>query len=222
MIHFVGAGPGAADLITMRGAKLLQETDIIIYAGSLVNPALLEYAKVGCQIYNSAEMTLEEVIEVMKDAESKGLDTVRLHTGDASLYGAIREQMDLLDELGIEYTCILIDSCCIVVKNPRLADKSFLQCHEGAVGKALTVTVDIVVTENYRKNVDLVLIQLSARELVYLIENSLVHAFSFQKTFCRGRCPHRPDRSYNGRMQVSAPTISFRAKIRKQQLYSDL
>ena len=103
MIHFVGAGPGAADLITMRGARLLQETDIIIYAGSLVNPALLEYAKVGCQIYNSAEMTLEEVIDVMKDAESKSLDTVRLHTGDASLYGAIREQMDLLDELGIEY-----------------------------------------------------------------------------------------------------------------------
>ena len=103
MIHFVGAGPGAADLITMRGAKLLQETDVIIYAGSLVNPALLEYAKPGCRIFNSAEMTLEEVIEEMKDAESKGLDTVRLHTGDASLYGAIREQMDLLDELGIEY-----------------------------------------------------------------------------------------------------------------------
>ena len=103
MIHFVGAGPGAADLITMRGARLLQETDVIIYAGSLVNPALLEYAKPGCRIFNSAEMTLEEVIEEMKDAENKGLDTIRLHTGDASLYGAIREQMDLLDELGIEY-----------------------------------------------------------------------------------------------------------------------
>ncbi len=103
MIHFVGAGPGAADLITMRGARLLQETDVIIYAGSLVNPALLEYAKPGCRIFNSAEMTLEEVIEEMKDAEGKGLDTVRLHTGDASLYGAIREQMDLLDELDIEY-----------------------------------------------------------------------------------------------------------------------
>lgn len=103
MIHFVGAGPGAADLITMRGAKLLQETDIIIYAGSLVNPALLEYGKTDCQVYNSAEMTLEEVIDVMKEAEAKSLDTVRLHTGDASLYGAIREQMDLLDELGIEY-----------------------------------------------------------------------------------------------------------------------
>ncbi len=103
MIHFVGAGPGAADLITVRGAQLLKETDIIIYAGSLVNPALLDYAKTGCQIYNSATMTLEEVIDVMKAAERDGKDTVRLHTGDASLYGAIREQMDLLDELGIEY-----------------------------------------------------------------------------------------------------------------------
>lgn len=103
MIHFVGAGPGAEDLITVKGANLLRETDVIIYAGSLVNPGLLKYGKAGCEVYNSAEMTLEEVIDVMKDAESKGLDTVRLHTGDASLYGAIREQMDLLDELGIEY-----------------------------------------------------------------------------------------------------------------------
>lgn len=103
MIHFVGAGPGAADLITVRGAELLKQTDVIIYAGSLVNPALLEYAKPGCEVYNSAEMTLEEVIEVMKEAQGKGLDLVRLHTGDASLYGAIREQMDLLDELGFDY-----------------------------------------------------------------------------------------------------------------------
>ena len=103
MIHFVGAGPGAADLITVRGQRMLKEADVIIYAGSLVNPALLENAKEGCRIYNSAKMTLEEVIDVMKDAESKGQDTVRLHTGDASLYGAIREQMDELDKLGIEY-----------------------------------------------------------------------------------------------------------------------
>ena len=101
MSHFVGAGPGAPDLITLRGAELLKKTDVIIYAGSLVNPALLQYAKPGCEVYNSAEMTLEEVIDVMKDAEAKNLDTVRLHTGDASLYGAIREQMDLLDELEI-------------------------------------------------------------------------------------------------------------------------
>ena len=103
MIHFVGAGPGAPDLITLRGADLLKKTDCIIYAGSLVNPALLEYTKPGCRIHNSAIMTLEEVIDVMKEMEAAGMDTVRLHTGDASLYGAIREQMDLLDELGIAY-----------------------------------------------------------------------------------------------------------------------
>ena len=103
MIHFVGAGPGAPDLITLRGAELLKEADCVIYAGSLVNPALLEMTKEGCSIYNSAEMTLEEVIEVMKEMEAEGKDTLRLHTGDASLYGAIREQMDILDELGIDY-----------------------------------------------------------------------------------------------------------------------
>ena len=103
MIHFVGAGPGAADLITLRGKKLLEETDCIIYAGSLVNPALLEYGRAGCRVYNSAEMTLEEVIDVMKEMEAAGKDTVRLHTGDASLYGAIREQMDMLDKRSIPY-----------------------------------------------------------------------------------------------------------------------
>ncbi len=103
MIHFVGAGSGAPDLITIRGKKLLEEADIIIYAGSLVNPQLLEYAKEDCKIYNSATMTLEEVLEVMFDAEEKKLTTVRLHTGDPCLYGAIREQMDVLDEKKISY-----------------------------------------------------------------------------------------------------------------------
>ena len=103
MVHFVGAGPGAPDLITLRGAELVQKTDIVIYAGSLVNPALLGLAKEGCKIYNSAEMTLEQVLDVMKDAQAKGLDLVRLHTGDPCLYGAIREQMDGLDALGIPY-----------------------------------------------------------------------------------------------------------------------
>ena len=106
MIHFVGAGSGAADLITVRGAKLLGEADVIIYAGSLVNPALLEYAKEGAEIHNSAHMTLEEVIETMKAAEAEGKMTVRLHTGDPSLYGAHREQMDLLDEAGIGYDVV--------------------------------------------------------------------------------------------------------------------
>lgn len=103
MIHFVGAGSGAADLITVRGSRLLQEADVIIYAGSLVNPELLNYKKEDCAVYDSAKMTLEEVFAVMKDAEEKGLMTVRLHTGDPCVYGAIREQMDLLDEAGITY-----------------------------------------------------------------------------------------------------------------------
>ena len=90
MIYFVGAGSGAPDLITLRGQKLLQQADVIIYAGSLVNPQLLEERKPECSVYNSAEMTLEEVIEVMKSAEQKAKMTVRLHTGDPCLYGAVR------------------------------------------------------------------------------------------------------------------------------------
>ena len=103
MIHFVGAGCGAPDLITVRGARLLSEADVVIYAGSLVNPKLLEYCKEGCAIHDSAYMTLEQVIDVMKKAESEGKTTVRLHTGDPSIYGAIREQFDALDPLGISY-----------------------------------------------------------------------------------------------------------------------
>ena len=103
MIHFVGAGSGAADLITVRGKKYLEKADVIIYAGSLVNPVLLDETKGGCRIYNSAKMTLEEVLEVMFQAEKEGKMTVRLHTGDPCLYGAIREQMDVLDERGIAY-----------------------------------------------------------------------------------------------------------------------
>lgn len=101
MVYFIGAGPGAADLITVRGAGILEKADVIIYAGSLVNPELLDYAGEGCKIYNSASMTLEEVIEVMKENREKKV--VRLHTGDPCIYGAIREQMDFLDELEIEY-----------------------------------------------------------------------------------------------------------------------
>ena len=103
MVHFVGAGPGAPDLITQRGAAFLQAADCIIYAGSLVNPALLGLAKPGCAIYNSAEMTLEQVLDVMRRMEAAGKSTVRLHTGDPCLYGAIREQMDALDADGICY-----------------------------------------------------------------------------------------------------------------------
>lgn len=103
MIHFVGAGSGGADLITVRGARLLREADCVIYAGSLVNPDVLQYAGPACALYDSAGMTLEEVIARMAENEGAGKSTVRLHTGDPSLYGAIREQMDRLDALGLPY-----------------------------------------------------------------------------------------------------------------------
>ena len=103
MVHFVGAGCGAPDLITLRGHRLLQQADQIIYAGSLVNPALLEAAKPGCVIRNSAQMTLEQVLESIREAEAIGQTTVRLHTGDPSLYGAVREQIDALQSEGISF-----------------------------------------------------------------------------------------------------------------------
>ena len=103
MVHFVGAGSGAVDLITMRGAKLLSEADVVIYAGSLVNPEHLNRCKADCEIHDSAKLTLEEVIEIIKSAEAQGKTTVRLHTGDSSIYGAVREQFDELDALGIAY-----------------------------------------------------------------------------------------------------------------------
>ncbi|MBE6831247.1 MAG: precorrin-4 C(11)-methyltransferase [Ruminococcaceae bacterium] len=112
MIYFVGAGTGAVDLITVRGKRLLQTADVVIYAGSLVNPELLQDTKDGCAVYNSAEMTLEEVVAVMRLAEQSGKTTVRLHTGDPSVYGAVREQMDVLDSLGIPYeSCPGVSAC---------------------------------------------------------------------------------------------------------------
>lgn len=112
MVYFVGAGCGAKDLITVRGMNLLKEADVIIYAGSLVNPELLEYAKENAEIYNSALMTLEEIIEVIKNAEACGKTTVRLHTGEPSIYGAVREQMDELDKLDIPYeSCPGVSAC---------------------------------------------------------------------------------------------------------------
>jgi precorrin-4/cobalt-precorrin-4 C11-methyltransferase len=112
MVYFVGAGTGAADLITVRGMHLLEKADVIIYAGSLVNPELLNYARPGCEIYNSAKLTLDEVIDIMKRANAEDKMIVRLHTGDPSIYGAVREQMDELDRLGIGYeSCPGVSAC---------------------------------------------------------------------------------------------------------------
>ena len=113
MVYFVGAGSGAADLITVRGMHMLQQADVIIYAGSLVNPELLQYAKTDCEIHNSAKLTLEEVLQIMQEAQEQGKMLVRLHTGEPSIYGAVREQMDALDEKGIVYDyCPGVSSFC--------------------------------------------------------------------------------------------------------------
>ena len=111
MVYFVGAGT-AVDLITVRGMRLLEQADVIIYAGSLVNPELLQYANKDCEIHDSAKMTLEEVLIVMQKAEAEGKITVRLHTGEPSIYGAVREQMDEMDRLGISYeSCPGVSAC---------------------------------------------------------------------------------------------------------------
>ena len=112
MVYFVGAGTGAVDLITVRGMRLLEKADVIIYAGSLVNPELLQYANKDCEIHDSAKLTLEEVLIVMQKAEVEGKITVRLHTGEPSIYGAVREQMDEMDRLGISYeSCPGVSAC---------------------------------------------------------------------------------------------------------------
>lgn len=106
MVYFIGAGPGDADLITVKGRDTLAKADVVIYAGSLVSKEHMDYCKAGCEIHNSASMTLEQVIEVMERAEKENKMVVRLHTGDPAIYGAIKEQMDELDKLNIEYKVI--------------------------------------------------------------------------------------------------------------------
>ena len=106
MVHIVGAGAGDPELITVKGQKLLSAADIVIYAGSLVNPELLKFCKEGVEIFNSAEMTLDEVIHVIEVANAAGKDVVRLHTGDPSIYGAIQEQVDILTEKSIEFEIV--------------------------------------------------------------------------------------------------------------------
>ena len=139
MISFVGAGPGDVDLITIKGRQLLEKADMVIYAGSLVSKEHLKFCKDSCEIYNSASMTLEEVVEKMGIAVKKGLKVVRLHTGDPTIYGAIREQMDLLDKKGIIYEVIpgvssFTAACCSIKKEftlPELSQTVILTRMEG-------------------------------------------------------------------------------------------
>lgn len=112
MVHIVGAGPGDPELITVKGQRYLQAADVIIYAGSLVNPALLKICKTDADIYNSATMTLAEVVAVIEKAEQEGKMTVRLHTGDPAVYGAIQEQMDAFTKKGIAYDVVPGVSSC--------------------------------------------------------------------------------------------------------------
>ena len=102
MVYFIGAGPGDPELLTIKGKRLIDAADVIIYAGSLVNEQVLSGHKEGAKIYNSAYMHLDEVLAVMKEAEEQGLTTARVHTGDPAIFGAIREQMDALDDMGID------------------------------------------------------------------------------------------------------------------------
>ena len=104
MVYFIGAGPGDVDLITVKGRDILAKADVVVYAGSLVAKEHMDYCKEGALIYNSAKMTLEEVIEVMNDNKDKVI--VRLHTGDPAIYGAIKEQMDELEKLNIKYEVV--------------------------------------------------------------------------------------------------------------------
>ena len=104
-VHFVGAGPGDVELITLKGYKQLSEADVVIYAGSLVNPDLLNYCKEGAEIHDSASMHLMEIIDVMEAGVKAGKDVVRLQTGDFSIYGSIREQIEEMKKRDIEFDC---------------------------------------------------------------------------------------------------------------------
>jgi precorrin-4/cobalt-precorrin-4 C11-methyltransferase len=106
MVYFIGAGPGDVDLITVKGRDILSKADVVIYAGSLVSKEHISFCKEQVEVHNSASMTLEQVIEVMKEGEAKGKSIVRLHTGDPAIYGAIKEQMDELDKLNVKYTVV--------------------------------------------------------------------------------------------------------------------
>ncbi len=124
-VVFIGAGPGDPELITIKGKKWLEQADIVVYAGSLLNPEYLKYCKKGAQLYDSAKMSLPEVQKVMADGVKAGKLVARVHDGDPSFYGAIQEQMTFLDKEGIEYF--------------RIPGVSCLQGAAGALNRELTL-----------------------------------------------------------------------------------
>lgn len=105
-VYFIGAGPGDPELITVKGQRLISEADVIIYAGSLVNPEILKYGRKDARIYNSAEMNLDEVLKVETEAVHAGETVARVHTGDPAIYGAIQEQMDALEKENIDFEVV--------------------------------------------------------------------------------------------------------------------
>lgn len=105
-VFFVGAGPGDPELITLKGKRLLEKADLIVYAGSLLNPEILKFAKQGAKLYDSASMSLEEILKIMVEGAKEGKLVVRLHDGDPSFYGAIQEQMDFLAKANVEYALV--------------------------------------------------------------------------------------------------------------------
>ncbi len=105
-VYFIGAGPGDPELLTLKGKRIIENADVVIYAGSLVNPEILDFCKEGCEIHNSASMNLDEVLAVTKRAVGEGKVVARVHTGDPAIYGAIQEQMDALHPEGIEFEVV--------------------------------------------------------------------------------------------------------------------
>ena len=105
-VHFIGAGPGDPDLITVKGRRLIEQAELVLYAGSLVPPALVALAGKNARVIDTAPLTLDEIVEHMRSAIDRGLMVARVHSGDPSIYGAIAEQMRRLDALGIEYEVV--------------------------------------------------------------------------------------------------------------------
>lgn len=184
MVNFVGAGSGAVDLITVRGLRLLEEADVVIYTGSLINPELLQYVKEECMLYNSATMTLSEVIKVMVDNKEKKI--VRLHTGDPSIYGAIREQMDRLNEEGIAYeVCPGVSSMCGVAAALR-AEYTLPNVSQTVIVTRMSGRTEVPVKENIRdlsKHQATMVIFLSSN-LTKELSEELIHGGYEENTPC--------------------------------------